>query len=284
LAAVEDNHLSEEEWNHLLTTAEKLGLARDRVLAAISPQAQQFVEHVLADAKSDGRLSKQEEDTFAWLFSKLQLPAGFKQYVEGELHLLRTLTAIDEGRLPQVGCPSGVAIRAGEIVHLHEHATWRQLRMLTSGPRQDDHQGTITLTDNRLIFSSQTKSHSVNYRKIVTYRGGQDWFEVQTEGKPVSTFFFPDKSPVRYPIFETALGRANQMIVAKIRGSGPSRHIPRDVRQRVWQRYGGRCAECQATDYLEFDHIIPVAKGGSNSDNNVQMLCRRCNLKKSDLI
>ncbi|MFN9970152.1 MAG: HNH endonuclease, partial [Phycisphaerae bacterium] len=59
---------------------------------------------------------------------------------------------------------------------------------------------------------------------------------------------------------------------------------PRDVRQRVWTRYGGRCAECNANDYLEYDHIIPVSKGGSNNDANVQLLCRRCNLKKSDHI
>jgi 5-methylcytosine-specific restriction endonuclease McrA len=52
----------------------------------------------------------------------------------------------------------------------------------------------------------------------------------------------------------------------------------------VWQRYGGQCAECSATDYLEFDHIIPHAKGGGNGDNNIQLLCRKCNLKKSDHI
>jgi 5-methylcytosine-specific restriction endonuclease McrA len=63
-----------------------------------------------------------------------------------------------------------------------------------------------------------------------------------------------------------------------------SQHISRDVRQRVWQRYSGQCAECNATSYLEFDHIIPVAKGGSNEDANVQLLCRGCNSKKSDMI
>ena len=66
--------------------------------------------------------------------------------------------------------------------------------------------------------------------------------------------------------------------------SRPSRHITREVRQRVWQRYDGRCAEFAATSYLEFDHIVPVAKGGCNSDTNVQLLCRGCNSKKSDRI
>jgi 5-methylcytosine-specific restriction endonuclease McrA len=76
---------------------------------------------------------------------------------------------------------------------------------------------------------------------------------------------------------------ANQTKLAHVEGA-PSRHIPREIRQRVWLRYSGRCAECGAEQYLEFDHIIPVAKGGSNAEPNVQLLCRRCNLKKSDLI
>ena len=42
--------------------------------------------------------------------------------------------------------------------------------------------------------------------------------------------------------------------------------------------------ECAALDYLEFDHLIPVAKGGSNTVNNIQLLCRRCNGSKGDRI
>ena len=107
--------------------------------------------------------------------------------------------------------------------------------------------------------------------------------EIQIEGKPASTYSFGDPNPIPYAILAAAVAMANQTRVAKLSGP-PTRHIPREVRQRVWQRYGGRCAECGATDYLEFDHIIPVARGGGNSDANIQLLCRRCNLKKSDNI
>ena len=66
--------------------------------------------------------------------------------------------------------------------------------------------------------------------------------------------------------------------------NGGSRHIPQDVKQLVWQRDGGKCVECGARDYLEFDHIIPASKGGANTVRNVQLLCRRCNLKKADRV
>ncbi|MDI6603365.1 MAG: HNH endonuclease [Patescibacteria group bacterium] len=63
-----------------------------------------------------------------------------------------------------------------------------------------------------------------------------------------------------------------------------SRYIPSEVKQRVWERDGGRCVQCNSKRNLEFDHIIPVSKGGSNSENNVQLLCQKCNREKSNKI
>jgi 5-methylcytosine-specific restriction endonuclease McrA len=57
--------------------------------------------------------------------------------------------------------------------------------------------------------------------------------------------------------------------------------IPDDVKQMVWMRDGGSCRHCGAQAELQFDHIIPVAMGGSSSAENLQILCGPCNRRKS---
>lgn len=63
------------------------------------------------------------------------------------------------------------------------------------------------------------------------------------------------------------------------------RIIPTHVKIAVWNRDGGKCVKCGATDELHFDHILPYAKGGTSlTTENVQLLCARHNLQKSDKI
>lgn len=56
--------------------------------------------------------------------------------------------------------------------------------------------------------------------------------------------------------------------------------IPSEIRVSIWQRDGGRCAECGDKENLEFDHVIPLAMGGSNTERNLQLLCASCNRRK----
>jgi 5-methylcytosine-specific restriction endonuclease McrA len=64
----------------------------------------------------------------------------------------------------------------------------------------------------------------------------------------------------------------------------PREPIPSAVRAFVWKRDGGSCVICGSQEKLEFDHIIPVAKGGGNTERNIQLLCERCNRVKGTRI
>ena len=61
------------------------------------------------------------------------------------------------------------------------------------------------------------------------------------------------------------------------------RIIPTEIKLEVWKRDEGKCVTCGATDELHFDHILPFSKGGTSIKiENVQLLCARHNLQKSD--
>ncbi|WP_314060080.1 HNH endonuclease [Empedobacter brevis] len=60
--------------------------------------------------------------------------------------------------------------------------------------------------------------------------------------------------------------------------------IPDDVKDKVWNRDGGKCVNCGSNINLEFDHIIPHSKGGANTYRNLQLLCESCNRTKSNKI
>ena len=58
-------------------------------------------------------------------------------------------------------------------------------------------------------------------------------------------------------------------------------------RDRILKRDNFTCQNCGAKgdfNALEIDHIIPVTKGGDNSDGNLQTLCWKCNTKKNNKI
>ena len=58
--------------------------------------------------------------------------------------------------------------------------------------------------------------------------------------------------------------------------------IPENVRIEVWRRDSGKCARCGSREKLEYDHIVPISKGGSNTARNIELLCEKCNRSKSN--
>lgn len=59
-----------------------------------------------------------------------------------------------------------------------------------------------------------------------------------------------------------------------------SRRISDHTRATVIVRDGGRCRSCRRSTNLEIDHVVPISKGGSSDELNLQTLCRRCNRRK----
>jgi len=65
--------------------------------------------------------------------------------------------------------------------------------------------------------------------------------------------------------------------------------LPSWLRRGVFYRDNGRCVACAKDlsgasilgDAVHFDHIVPIAAGGSNDPTNFQLLCDKCNHQKA---
>jgi hypothetical protein len=58
--------------------------------------------------------------------------------------------------------------------------------------------------------------------------------------------------------------------------------IPNHVMAVVFDRDEGKCTICESTKDLEFDHIVPHSKGGSDTSNNLRLLCATCNRSRGN--
>lgn len=71
---------------------------------------------------------------------------------------------------------------------------------------------------------------------------------------------------------------------ARIRNA-EGKHTAADVR-RIFDNQRGMCANCHAklfksgSQKFHVDHVMPLAKGGTNWPSNLQLLCPPCNLSK----
>ena len=70
-----------------------------------------------------------------------------------------------------------------------------------------------------------------------------------------------------------------------------SREIPSDVRGEAWRRDGGQCGfvsadghRCTERTFLEFHHVIPYARGGRATIDNISLRCRRHNQYEAELV
>lgn len=269
-----DGKLTHDEWSWLQQSAAASHLAWEDALAYVQPDAYAFVERTLAFAAEDGLIDERETANIEAMLSAFRIPATAAQTVLGRIAHVNRIASVRSGHLPALKLPDSIHLDAGEQCFLHCPAT--RLRKLKRTARRSP--GTLIATSAGLQFIADVDGASSKWGAIVlTERNGGTVRLGTAKASGALLFSVEDPAWVE-AVIETALRRAKRQIVT----AAPSRHIPQDVKIAVWQRDGGACVQCKAIEYLEFDHIIPFSLGGGSSFDNVQVLCRRCNLAKSD--
>ena len=81
------------------------------------------------------------------------------------------------------------------------------------------------------------------------------------------------------------LDEVGNFAVSDLFGSpqNPRTKFSPDLKKEILKAQGGKCMYCgarQRVDLMDIDHKNPLARGGSNSNRNLQLLCHTCNNRK----
>jgi hypothetical protein len=226
----------------------------------------------------DGIVTEEEEQALNWLEREAALEPGLTRPYKDAIQRIRRLAGYRAGHLPSL--KSRLILESGERCHWQGECNYRYK---TPSGQTRDAQGLLIITSKNIVLNSTAKALSFAPSRILDIRLYSNGVVLDLKGR-TGNGFYKVEDPDELEAILTGFVRKHKYLLTESYSSAYSRHIPHEVKIEVWSRDAGKCVNCGATEYLEFDHIIPHAKGGANTVGNIQLLCRRCNNEKKDRI
>jgi len=278
--AVRGGIVSEERKQEINRLKNTLGIADEQAAQFVKTMAMDLYSEVFTMAIQDGIVSQDEKQTLSWLQEEAGLADSVVMTYLQEIRNVERFAEYRDGRLPIL--KTRKILEGGETCHWEgpcgfRYETARSVLTVT---------GELIITSKQVLMTSPSKTVAFSPSRIIDLILHPDRLEVTTSSKQGSGHYFVS-SPRELEAILSGLARKHKFLLSESYSSAFTRHIPDEVKREVWDRDGGCCVRCStggAGSYLEFDHIIPHAKGGANTINNVQLLCRKCNLLKGDRI
>lgn len=235
---------------------------------------------------TDGGITQGQEQALYQHFAAIRMPQDLAQPVIDRLRYLRTLSEIRWGNIPKIA--TDIHLNSDEMAHFSMPTTYYK-----PNKRVKVVPGRFVGTNQKLYFLSFTGSDSMtidwnNVSKVemthisLQNRGAAPAIYITTsKGSGGGTYTVPD--PLYTKIMIDALVRIWKRQLVLFREQKVHGTIPAHIKNAVFQRDGGQCIQCgYVGPYIEYDHVVPRSKGGQNTVDNIQLLCRMCNLKKGD--
>ena len=269
-----DGILSADECDELLVYSKTTGLDSTHAAHLAPKESQNLYRRTISMVCQDGIIEPEELKILDRLEELLKIPEYIVKQGRLEVKRIQELEKIRKGKLPSIR-NHGLQLNSSEICHWKSQCSY----FYQTPTQQKEAHGNLVVTDRRLIFLSDIKNFEIGIRRIINFRQYTNGLDIEFTSNRGKGFYRLNDSEKFEAILEYLTKKFNY-IISENSDSVRSRHIPDDVKVAVWQRDQGMCVKCNATDYLEYDHIIPFSKGGANSINNIQLLCRKCNLSK----
>lgn len=276
-----DGFLSSNETLLLKNIAAEAGLDWREASKTLHEEILKFLERTLAFYAADGVITEDEDQEFSRLCKKFSedfyVPNANLDSLLGRIAYLKEITKIRQGNLKTL--ETNVHLDSDEICYMEIEATYQKKNQKSTTPIR----GKLVATNKKINFLSESGGWTILWKNVM---------DVKQQGSYVVLELSTTKGNGYYQVRDALLTEATLTTITRIakrqllaptdEDAVQSRRIPPEVKTAVWQRDQGRCVQCNSNSYLEFDHVIPFSKGGANTVNNIQLLCRRCNLEKGD--
>ena len=250
-----------------------LGLTYPQMRPEIEPMALQHLQTVVHVAFADSVIEQHEIDDFdAWVAALSLQDHPQVAVLRSQLLRGQQLSLIRSGVLPRISV-HGLHLQADETAHLQAPATY--VKRNASGERL--HSGLLLITSRGVAFSG-VSGHQYTYNQVLRVDAFGPDVHIKTTRSGGEYVYRVVDADIAAAAAEGALRIAKRLVIAP--GQRDSRRIPQAVKVAVYQRDGGKCVQCGRSEYLEYDHDIPWSLGGATSEDNLRLLCRRCNQEK----
>ena len=240
-----------------------------------------FLHFTLANVIADRFVGKDEQELINCLCDYFRPDQSIISEIKTTIQRVNNIAKIKKGDVNPIQT-NEIVVKNSELIYLHQKDVLLTVQRKNAN-NVERYRGDLFVTSERIIYKSD-KPKNILISNIISYESNKNMIFITSKTANNSGEFYIGKDVdfVEAHI-EQSVKRFHRQIDLR-QSTNNTRHITQETRNTVWQRCNGKCVECESTSYLEFDHIIPFSKGGSNSENNIQLLCRACNLSKSDRI
>jgi 5-methylcytosine-specific restriction endonuclease McrA len=273
-----DGILSPGEWSQLQDIGRQYQLDWEGALSYVRGDALNFLERQLAFVSADGRITQEEETQIRNWQTALNLPVELTLPTLQRLNYLRGITRIREGTLPVIKPQVQLHLESDEICHLDLDSTYHKVNAKSVSYIA----GRLVATSKKLNFLSPMGGWDIQWKRIMRIEPNSRGVYLELSTKKGNGHYDVQDATIAEAVLTTIVRMNKREMVTS--ASDASRRIPHNVKVAVWQRDQGKCVQCGASSYLEFDHEIPFSKGGASTLGNSRLLCRRCNLVKGNRI
>lgn len=302
--AVQRNMLTEEREKTLYLEVQQAALPKDlydTVITEIRYRRNEIVQKELHNLIEEhfqaGTLTNDIE-----IYVNSKLPSLFPETanpISKRLQYLRNISEIQRGNVPRIG--TSLHLDSDEYAHFDMRATYyKPNKKIKVVP------GRLIGTNKKCYFISDSGADNATidwnnvgqvYEKTEVVRtetkaNGQTYVQHQnipvlhvsvTKGSGGGGYAVADRYYTKILVDTLVrLWKRQLVIYAETKAKGA---ISEHVKVEVFRRDGGKCVQCgYEGPYIEYDHKYPRSKGGQNTVENIQLLCRMCNLKKGNRV